>query len=233
LYRIISFLAFIACIVWLTLEPSPEPVVVLILSFATFFRDEVHGIVGSNFMSLTPKTSLIRNLKNSKYSFTSPEYINPRILEDLNGWLSDTGDQIVSVNITESNDSNRYFDQITSQEHDNGCPLITSTEDDSAVSYQYLGSSFSGVHILRTWSQSSGTGVFCDVLLVTLSSDSSIDYQDGKHLKVDRLVIKKIGSLPLGDRYEGDLRYRFGFLSIPACNGRKSLRSKSSLTLIL
>ncbi|WP_324170771.1 hypothetical protein [Sulfurimonas sp.] len=105
MYKIISILAFLACIIWLYIEPSPEPVVVLLLSTAAFFRDEVHGIIGFNFMSLTPNSTLIRDFSDYKYSFTNEEYINPKILEDLIGWTSDTGDQVVSINISKSNNS--------------------------------------------------------------------------------------------------------------------------------
>ena len=233
MYRILNLIAFIACIVWLTLEPSLEPVVVLIASFAAFFRDDIHGIVGTNFLSLTPKASLIRDLKGIKYSFISSEYINPSILKDLSGWISDTGDQVVSVNVTGSNSSNRYFGQVSAHGIKNEYPIVTFKSDEPTYSYQYIGCSFSGVHIVRTWSNSGGSGVFCSVLLVTLSNDTSLGFDDGKSVKADRLVIKKIGLLPLGDRYEGDLSYKFGTLTILACNGRKSLRTKKSRLLVL
>jgi len=58
MYRTINFLAFLGCIVWLYIDPSPEPVVVLLLSVAGFFRDEIHGVIGKNLFSLTPRTRL-------------------------------------------------------------------------------------------------------------------------------------------------------------------------------
>lgn len=233
MYKIISVLAFFACVVWLYIEPSPEPVVVLLLSTAAFFRDEIHGVIGFNFMSLTPRFALIRNFSDYKYSFTKEEFINPKILEDLIGWISDTGDQIVSINIAESNKSNRYFSDVTSQKFSNYNPIVTATEGNTVLSYQYIACSFSGVHIIQTWSASDGVCVFCNILLVTVSNDSTIDYENGKYIKENRLVIKKIGSLPLGDRYKGNVQYKFGFLSIPSCSGSKSLRSKNSHVLVL
>ena len=233
MYKIISLLAFIACIVWLYMEQSPEPVVVLLLSTAAFFRDEVHGIIGFNFMSLTPNSTLIRDFNNYKYSFTNEKYINPKILEDLIGWISDTGDQVVSINIAESNKSNRYFSDVTSKKLSNNYPIVTAKEENTILSYQYIGCSFSGVHIIQTWSASDGVSVFCNILLVTVSNDSTIDFENEKYIRVNRLVIKKVGSIPLGDRYEGIVRYKFGFLSIASCNGRKSLRTKNNHMLVL
>jgi uncharacterized protein len=43
------------------------------------------------------------------YSFDKPPYINPRIVEALSTWISDHGDQIVEINLTDSQRSNRFF----------------------------------------------------------------------------------------------------------------------------
>lgn len=215
------------------MDQSPEPVVVLLLSVAGFFRDDIHGIIGKNVFTLTPKTGLIRDLESAKYSFVDSEFINPRILDDLCGWLSDTGDQIVSINITDSNKSNRYFGDIDVEKSDSRFPIVTCSTEEGRISYKYIGRSFSGLHIVQTWSNGGGSGVFCNVLLVTLSLDSALEYDGAKYEKKSRYVIKLIGSLPLGDRYEGEISYKSGILTIPACRGRKSLREKKSRVLVL
>lgn len=233
MYKIINFLAFIGCIVWLYIDQSPEPVVVLLLSVAGFFRDDIHGMIGRNVFTLTPKTGVIRDLESARYSFIDSEFINPRILDDLCGWLSDTGDQIVSINVTDSNKSNRYFGEIEVKKSDSGFPIVTCTHDEGWVSYKYIGRSFSGLHIVQAWSKGGGSGVFCNVLLVTLSLDSALEYDDAKYKKKTRYVIKLIGSFPLGDRYDGEIGYKFGILTTPVCKGRKSLSDKKSRVLVL
>ena len=233
MYKLINLLAFVGCIVWLYIDPSPEPVVILLLSVAGFFRDDIHGVIGKIIFALTPKAKLIRDLDSSKYSFTSFEWVNPRIVEDLIGWLSDTGDQIVSINITESNNSNRYFGEITSQETNSSFPRVTSSYDDRWFSYQYLGRSFSGIHLLRTWSGGGGSGVFCNIVMVTLSLDSAFGQVQDESMKVSRFVIKLIGTLPLGDSYEGDLSYKLGVLTIPTCKGMRTLRKNKSRVMVL
>ena len=185
-----NFLAFIGCIIWLLLDTSPEPVVVLLMSIAGFFRDEIHGVIGKNIFTLTPKSKLIRDFDFQKYSFVDSEWINPRIIEDLIGWISDTGDQIVSININRSNKSNRYFGDTEVEEVKGQNPKILSKHENGWFAYQYLGCSFSGVHILRTWSNTGGSGVFCNILMVTLSSDTSYEQIDSKGTKNTRLVIK-------------------------------------------
>ena len=232
MYRTINYLAFIGCIIWVLLDQSPEPVVVLLITIAGFFRDDIHGVIGKNVFTLTPKNQLIRDLEAARYSFNNPEFINPQILDDLSGWLSDTGDQIVSVNISKSNHSNRYHGDITVEETDS-YPVVTSSADEGWVSYKYIGRSFSGVHIVQTWSNGGGSGVFTYILLVTLSSDSSLKSSGINYSKKSRYVIKKVGSLSLGDRYQGLVKYRFGILSIPPCEGMKSLRESGGRVVVL
>lgn len=232
MYRIINYLAFIGCISWLFLDQSPEPVVVLLLTVAGFFRDDIHGVIGKNVFTLTPKNQLIRDLESARYSFINPEFINPQILTNLSGWLSDTGDQIVSINISESNDSNRYHGDVSAEETD-GYPIVTSSAEEGWVSYKYIGRSLSGVHIVQTWSNGGGSGVFSEILLVTLSSDSTLESNGVSYSKKSRYVIKLVGSLHLGDRYQGQVKYRFGVLSISPCEGMKSLRESGSRILVL
>ena len=232
IYKILNIIAFIVCIVWIIYEPSIEAIVVSIATFASFFRDDIHGIIGSNFISLTPKTQLIRNLKTSKYSFITKEYINPAILEELLGWISDIGDQIVSINISESNDSNKFYGNISEKLIENNYPIITFKNNELIYSYQYIGCSFSGVHIIRTWSNEGGTGIFCNIILVTLSTDTIIEIYNHKSIKEERFIIKKVGTIPLGDRYEGNISYKFGFLLIDQCNNIHTTRKKSILLIL-
>ncbi|MCK4820117.1 hypothetical protein KA005_30405 [bacterium] len=232
MYRIISFIALVACITWFAIDPGFEPFIAIMVSFAAFFRDEVHGVIGLNFLSLTPKASLIRNLTHSKYSFIESEYINPKIIEDLVGWLSDTEDQVVSINVTKSNRSNRYHGDVT-VENTSGNPVVRAVTGKVSFAYQYIGYSFSGVHLLRTWDSGGGSGIFCSVVLVTISNDNAIEYERQKATKIERLVVKKVGVLSLGDRYEGEIKYRFGILSIPACLGQASLRNKKQRLLVI
>ncbi|RUM91963.1 MAG: hypothetical protein DSZ27_04800 [Thiomicrospira sp.] len=217
---------------WLFLDQSPESVVVLLLTIAGFFRDDIHGVIGMNVFTLTPKNQLIRDLESARYSFINPEFINPQILDDLTGWLSDNGDQIVSINISKSNQSNRYHGDITVEET-GGFPVVKSSVEEGWVSYKYIGRSFSGVHIVQTWSNGGGSGIFTNILLVTLSSDSSLESNGVRYSKKSRYVIKLIGSLPLGDRYQGIVKYRFGILSVPKCEGMKSLRKSAARIVIL
>jgi hypothetical protein len=122
---------------------------------------------------------------------------------------------------------------ISQQKNQDGYPVVTSTYKEEWVSYQYIGSSFSGVHIIQTWSNGGGSGVFTNILLFTLSSDSSLKSNGLNYTKKPRFVIKLVGSLPLGDRYQGKVNYKYGLLSISPCTGMKSFREKGARIVVL
>ncbi len=232
MYRLLTVIAFVISVAWLATAPSFEPAVACIASVAALFRDEFHGVIGLRMLSLTPRTAPIRNLANARYSFSRPEYVNPMIIADLWGWISDFGDQVVAVNITGSNSSNRYFAEVAVSDEE-PYPVVSAKADEKTFSYQYLGCSFSGVHLLRVWSSGGGTGVFCAIMLLTLSAEAAIDIEITGTKKVDRFIVKKIASLPLGDRYEGKISYRFGLLTVGECIGRRSLRTSTQHVLVL
>ena len=233
MYRLIVFIAFAASIAWMAVDPSFEPFVVILLTIAAVFRDEIHGVVGSKILSLTPRGALARDLSNARYSFTQEELVNPMILADLYGWISDLGEQIVSIDIAGANTSNRYhFDQITVREATPN-PVVTAQREEASFSYQYLGRSYTGIHLLRVWDYGGGSGVFCAIMLVTLSSENAINIMPGEINRTKRFIIKKLSSVPLGDRYEGEVSYRFGLLSIGPCKGRATLRSSKQRLMVL
>ncbi|HFG2036947.1 hypothetical protein [Vibrio cholerae] len=234
IFRTLSILAIIGSVLWFISEPSPEPAVVFVASLAAFFRDEVHGIIGAKFVSLSSRAAPIRDFQHYKYSFVSDNYISPAILDDLNGWVSDVGDQIVSINISDANQSNRYFGKVDTRHVSGTFPVVDYKSDDKYLSYQYVGCSFSGVHILKLVSNYGGSGYFHSLLLVTVMADSCIEFEStSKAIKKERFVIKKVGTIPLGDRYDGTVTYRLGFLTISACKGLKALRTKHERVFIL
>ena len=52
---------------------------------------------------------------HATYSFKKAPFVHPKIVGDLVGSLSDAGDQVVAVNLLDSQDSNRYFGAIVQQ----------------------------------------------------------------------------------------------------------------------
>ncbi|ELA4932455.1 hypothetical protein ACJPQX_22705 [Vibrio vulnificus] len=234
IFRIVNVLVLFGCVYWFATDASPEPVIVFLASIGTYFRDAVHGVIGSRFISLSSRNPLIRTFTNQKYSFISDTYISPAIIEDLNGWLSDTGGQVVAVNIADSNGSNRYFGDITVESVADGYPIVRFQDNEKTIVYQYVGCSFSGVHILRLTSNYGGSGSFNYLMLLTLTTDSSVDFErETKATSKDRLVVKKVGSISLGDRYNGHISYKWGFLHISPSDSMQCLKDKKEKVFVL
>ena len=232
MYRFLTSVAFISSIVWLAKDPGFEPAITCLIALAAVFRDEFHGVVGVHLLSLSPRTAPVRNLTHLRYSFSRPAFINPMIIADLYGWISDLGDQVVSVNVSGANESNRYFAEVIvtdGEEH----AVVSARHNQSSFAYQYLGCSFSGLHLLQIWSSGGGSGVFCAVMLVTLSTESAVEIEQDGVKKIERFIIKRVATIPLGDRYEGKLSFRFGMLTIGECPGRASLRSLKQRLVII
>ena len=232
IYRTIIVFVLLLCGVWVFIEPGFGPAVAFFTGIAALFRDDIHGLVGSKFISLTPKSKLIRNFENTKYSLISEKFINPQILNDLNGWISDSGQVILSLNIYDANESNRYSGNISVHEVEDTYPIIQSNNDEIEVTYQYIGCSISGLHIIKHSINYGGSSTFYTLLLVTISEDSSVYFEKNKPYSKKRLVIKKIGSIPLGDRYSGSILYKYGLLTITACSGFDPVIKKTKRVFI-
>ena len=233
MYRILIFVAFAAAVAWLATEPSFEPFIAVLVTVGALLRDEIHGIVGFKRISLTPRRGLIKDLSKTRYSFVQPEYVNPMIIADLIGWLSDTEDQVVAVDVIGSNSSNRYFAESISARSAEPSTIVTAVNGESSFSYQYLGRSVTGIHLLRTWHSGGGSGVFCDITLLTVSAQPALKVSEEKVDRTDRLAIQKLTTIPLGDRYNGEIRFRFGILSIGPCKGSATLRKSVQHLLVV
>ena len=137
---------------------------------------------------------------DSKYSFTKGPTIHPKIISDLLGYVSDTGDQVVAINLLDSQDSNRYHGDIATS------PPIDSVEpswswafsvdrkpgsDRTAESglypwyayrgytwyaYRYVGSTQSGLDVIHARRSSGVAGVGNYVMFIRLELDHGAEY---------------------------------------------------------
>jgi hypothetical protein len=158
----------------------------------------------------------VPNIK-SPYSFSIPPYIHPEIIKDLSSWLSDTGDQVVAINLLDSQGSNRYAGQIDVEQVPEGFSIVSVAGNEESFGYQYLGEMTSGVHVLRTSQWSGGSGIFESLLFLVFERDEAftVDWNNSSlSLNRERLLLRKLGAIPLGDRWAGALRVKDGNLFI-------------------
>ena len=233
MYFLIAAAAILVCVYWLYTGSNLAPVVSLLTIILTMFKDDIQIAWGWRVRSFSLKSRLLKGFKFKKYSFTSQEYINPRIIEDLVGWISDNGNQIAAINIIDSNESNRYYAEISIDDGTGKFPTVRASNGKEVFTYQYIGQSFTGTHLLLTTNSGGGSGVFCNIVLVTISLDKLMDFSGENMEKNERVLIKLAGIIPLGDRYDGKIEYSFGVLRIPACKNFGSIRKKNKWLIVL
>jgi uncharacterized protein len=155
--------------------------------------------------------------------FDKAPFVNPRIVEELGSEIQDTGDQVLSVCVTDSQTANKYFvdpPATASKRKDGQRPGAGYQDKDaehgdrptSSFSYTYIGRTTSGVDVLLTNSWTGGDGIFMNLLLVTLQYENtgmsprlSAAGDQTVTFKRRRLVIRKLGEIGLSDRWIGDL----------------------------
>jgi len=152
-----------------------------------------------------------------QFSFAHEPYINPKIIQDFSTWISDTGDQVVAINVLESQDSNRYFGNVQVRKTDGQNPFVfletTAVENGETnrqeFGYEYVGMTKSGIHVLYTSDSDGGSGVFKNLLLLAFEYDKGISCDlDKKTIQParKRLLLKKLVEIPIGDRWDGKLK---------------------------
>lgn len=147
----------------------------VVAALVFLFGDDVIGRLGGNGMagkldgdSVTTETTDDRRAPlHATYSFKMAPFVHPKIINDLVGSMSDSGDQVVAINLLDSHDSNRYFGEIavTPQLEPTqlSWPWVYSVDGEvttdktlgelwgrSWFAYRYLGSTPDGLDVVHT-----------------------------------------------------------------------------------
>jgi hypothetical protein len=155
-----------------------------------------------------------------QYSFSREEFVHPRIVEELLGVMSDRRETVVSVDLSSANKSNKFYGDVriipdcdgpwVEYEYELNHPF----ERHPYCRYQQLGTSPSGIHILRTMRGGGGTGHFSDLCFLTLQTDNGLTLDSGTLAARERILLKTLGSIPIGDRYHGIIEFKDDVLSV-------------------
>jgi hypothetical protein len=130
--------------------------------------------------------------------------VHPRAIKDLTSWVADPLAGPIAVDVAGTYDSNRYFGDYKVQENGNVFIDLTqeNVEDTGWFSYKHLGRLGNGLHVIRTFDNGGGTGVFQSIILVECLLD--FEYKsDGGRKSI--LVIRRRGEFGIGDRYDGKI----------------------------
>lgn len=146
-----------------------------------------------------------------KYFVINGQPINPMIIKDLSASLSDGGDQVVAINLLQSQNSNKYFHSGKFETKKHGkyysatleIPVESSGQSPHGIfDYDVEGVTQNGIVVIQTAENGGGTGTFYSLLFVRIRKD--VGLVDGENGKIDlnhkRILIEKLGAITLGDR---------------------------------
>jgi hypothetical protein len=134
--------------------------------------------------------------------------ISLRAVKELLSSPSDSVPGPVAIDLEGTWHSNRYFGEFPRRPHDRVYIDWRTTElkppsgDPGWFAYGRVGTLPSGVHVLETWDNEGGSGVFTSLLLVRFTVDE--EQSDGGRRQ--RLVMLRVGEVTRADRYDGTIR---------------------------
>ncbi|GLI56407.1 hypothetical protein PM10SUCC1_19210 [Propionigenium maris DSM 9537] len=138
-------------------------------------------------------------------SFKEEPFINPKIIEDMSTWISDTGDQVVAINLRDSQDSNRYYCDYKVRESEDGFPYVEyrREEGEGGFGYQYIGELEPNTHVVKVYNNGGGSYTFVELMFIEILKSNSITYDIDDHKikkNTERTLLHKIGSMPVKGR---------------------------------
>jgi hypothetical protein len=176
-----------------------------------------------------------------KHLLFSGQPLHPLIVQEFITWLSDTGDHIISINLRDAFNSNRYCcDDSFSVELSEKRTLVRTdfTKDyetynndyisqeecvgSCTLTYAHLGTTDNGAIVIQVWERSGGSGVFSTLLFTKVKKrmGANFDYANPSNLAFDKqqIVLEKLFSISLGDRQETSIGVNGNFVVL---NGTK------------
>ena len=153
------------------------------------------------------------------YSFVCDELINPSIVQELLGWISDRHETISSINLTTANHSNQFSGEIKTEVVEDRKWVKSELRDGGYLRYSHVGTAPSGVEIIECYNFGCGSGNWGSVALFQLEIDSAWNVDENRIVKRERVILRSLGSIALGDRYKGEISYKDGILNIGADQG--------------
>ena len=170
---------------------------------------------------LIPKAQI----DNIRYSFTRPQFIHPLLIRKLVGQVSDPYEATTGVDVAITNRSELSFGtfNVSSQGGRSHVSwrgweqsiLRDSVERRSSYSYSHIATSESGIELVECYDCGGGSGVFGSVGFLSWERDSGFNSCiNSSDISSERIILKSLGSIPLGDRYGGNITFEGGVLVI-------------------
>ena len=140
---------------------SPSWFGIFILIFGQIF------LSGCSFVIV--KDSHSKKTERRSASFEREPWVHPKMIWELKPWMSDTGEQMIALNVSNSVGSNRYFEDIEKRSIEGGKELLlykAQNGEHLQFGYVYHGMSNSGIHVLEVVESTHGSGTFISLFLL-------------------------------------------------------------------
>lgn len=161
-----------------------------------------------------------------KYFMIDGQPINPMIIKDLTTLVSDKGDQVVAINLLDSQTSNKYFSDHQEVTNDTDDPYFSvktapTSKEEQSFEYKLEGITQDGILVIKTseWG-GGGSGVFSSLLFVRICQNAGFGdvKDDNLQLTKKRLIIEKLGEIPLEDKTKTTIKIDGNTLHIDSVN---------------
>lgn len=151
--------------------------------------------------------------EQATYSFKNEEFINPKIVESMQGPLADNGPNLVSIAIKNANLSNQFFSEMHVRPNKDGYPYVYFSEGTTEFGYRFIGATSTGIQIVHTIAHYSGSGAFHTLVFFIYTTSNKIAFDTAITTPpVQKLTL--IGSLPLGDSFSGTIDFNDDTLKV-------------------
>jgi hypothetical protein len=194
-------------------------------------------LLGGSCMHFPNQSALPAKKGSLSYSFNEKPYVHPKMVWELMPWISDTDKQMLSLSVSGWEGSNRYYEAIVKKKFNDGHEFVYYTcrmGEHLRFGYVYHGKSDSGIHVLETIENTSGSATFVSLFLCRLTIESKYEIEDGKlGIEEAREVLHLIKTIPLGDRWTGDITVNGNQLKVGPDRGRFGGPSNEGLEILL
>ena len=178
----------------------------------TFSMEELERLTVHNPTYVLGRDGIER-LEATRFSFYEEEYIHPRIVHELLGWISDSGSTVVGVDLDVGNKSNKFYGDVSVNRRGNE-DWVTWGGEGKSFAYRHVATTPSDVEIVECHDWMGGSGIFGTIGLFCLERDRVSDRKEETLTSRDRHVLKILGQFALGDRYKGDISHGNGVLTV-------------------
>jgi len=172
-----------------------------------------------------------------KHFYVKGQPVNPKIIQALSGWVPDKEEQIVSLNLLGSQDSNHFFIDTPDPVEKTGNFFKTGYEDrheKTYFTYTVEGLTDNGVYVVSTCENTGGSAIFNKTLLIRIKEEINAKFPDFflscpdqkqktpmRHdLKFSekRLIIERIGKISTEDNVPAKVTVDKNTLKIESCD---------------